>query len=238
MAAPEEFARRSFAYRKLTGAGASFAAHADAAVADHYGDPSSEADRARILGLTDLTAMRRCGFKGNGAIDWLQGQGVIVTAESNRAARQAGKELAVRLAPTEVLVLADPLASGGGLAASLPAAWSGEAVPPRAPRGFPLPRQDSHAWFLVTGEQAALMFAKICGVDLRPDKFPDLTVAQTSVARINAIIVRDDCQGTLAYHLLFDSASANYLWDCLIDAMEEFGGAPFGHAALGTICSR
>jgi sarcosine oxidase subunit gamma len=32
----------------------------------------------------------------------------------------------------------------------------------------------------------------------------------------------------LAYHVLADSASAPYLWDCLIDAMAEFGGGPVG----------
>jgi hypothetical protein len=31
---------------------------------------------------------------------------------------------------------------------------------------------------------------------------------------------------------LGDSASAEYLWDCLNDAMAEFDGAPVGLAAL------
>ena len=76
------------------------------------------------------------------------------------------------------------------------------------------------------------MFAKICGVDLRPGKFDDLAIAQTSIARISAIAIRDDRGGQPAYHLLCDSASANYFWDCLLDAMAEFDGRPVGLAAL------
>ncbi len=34
------------------------------------------------------------------------------------------------------------------------------------------------------------------------------------------------------YHLLFDSASAVYLWRVLLDAMAEFDGAPVGRGAL------
>ena len=83
-------------------------------------------------------------------------------------------------------------------------------LPPASLRGFPTPRQHTHAWFLVSGAQAATMFAKICGVDLRPGQFAPGRIAQTSVARLNAVIVRDDQGETLTYHVLVDSASAEY----------------------------
>ena len=76
------------------------------------------------------------------------------------------------------------------------------------------------------------MFAKLCGVDLRVDHFPDLAIAQTSVARSNAIVIRDDLGATPTFHLLGDSASAAYMWDVLLDAMAEFEGAPVGLKAL------
>ena len=34
-----------------------------------------------------------------------------------------------------------------------------------------------------------------------------------------------------AYHLPFDSVSAEYLWRILLDAMAEFDGAPVGRDA-------
>jgi sarcosine oxidase subunit gamma len=41
-----------------------------------------------------------------------------------------------------------------------------------------------------------------------------------------------DLGGTPAFHLLADSASAEYLWTCVLDATAEFDGAPVGWTAL------
>jgi sarcosine oxidase subunit gamma len=76
------------------------------------------------------------------------------------------------------------------------------------------------------------MFAKICGVDLRPAHFPIGAIAQTSVAKMSAIIIRADLGSTIAYHVCADIASADYLWTCLEDAMAEYGGRIVGLAAL------
>ena len=97
---------------------------------------------------------------------------------------------------------------------------------------FPVPRRDASFWFNITGEMATAMFAKICGVDLRPKSFANHMIAQTSVARSNAIIIRDDLGAVPAFHMLGDSASAGYMWMCLLDAMEEFGGKPVGLQAV------
>jgi sarcosine oxidase, subunit gamma len=76
------------------------------------------------------------------------------------------------------------------------------------------------------------MFAKICGVDLRASSFANHRIAQTSVARSNGIVIRSDLGGVPAYHLLGDSASASFVWRSVLDAMDEFGGAPVGLDAL------
>ena len=91
-------------------------------------------------------------------------------------------------------------------------------------RTYPLPRRDSHAWFALAGSRLPAFFAKICGIDLRLDKFADLSIAQTSVARLNAILLRADQGGAPVFHLLADSASAAYLLECLRDAAGEFKG--------------
>jgi sarcosine oxidase subunit gamma len=83
-------------------------------------------------------------------------------------------------------------------------------------------------WFHFVGALGPECLAKVCGVDLRLHRFADLTVAQTSLARLSTVIVRDDRSGGPAFHILADSASALYLWDCLIDAMAEFGGQLLG----------
>lgn len=95
-----------------------------------------------------------------------------------------------------------------------------------------LPRQDSHAWLLLTGEHVAAVMAKLCGVDLRPEAFPPGAVAQTSAARINVIVINLGEGDLPCFQLLCDRASAHYFWDALLDAMAEFGGQPAGINAL------
>jgi sarcosine oxidase subunit gamma len=228
---PTDFKRRSFLYRKLRDAGARFGELAGGAVALDYGDPTKEAETARRMGLADLSVLPRTGFKGAGTAEWLAAQGVVLPEESNQAARQADGALAARLAPRELHILGD-LEGSGALIERLESAWAAEPLPPQSPRGYPVPRRETHAWFLVTGASAAAMFAKICGVDLRPDRFADGRIAQTSVARANAVVIRDDRHGTLAYHLLVDSASADFFWPAVLDAMAEFEGAPVGLGAV------
>ncbi len=230
--APTQHLRRSFVYRVLTALGAEFATLNGAAVALRLGRPvEAEIALARRLALVDLSVLPRTGFKGNGAVEWLLAQGLRVGPDSNVAYRQSGGTLAARLAPSEVFLL-DDLDGEGRLVARLDKAWAWGAERPRQPIGYPMPRTDSHCWFAVAGAYAPVMFAKICGVDLRPEKFAQGRIAQTSVAKMSAIVIRDDRGETPAYHLLADSASAEYLWTCVADAMAEFGGAPVGLLAL------
>jgi len=228
---PENFSRRSFIYRTLVQAGARFVEIKGAAVAEDFGAPEKEAQTARRLGLLDLSPLPRTGFKGPGTVEWLSAQDVHVPGESNCAVRQAHGALALRLAPNEVMILGD-LAGQDVLPAKLNEAWDKEAGPPSTPRGFPLPRDETHAWFLVTGMQAPAMFAKLCAVDLRLHSFADGAIAQTSLAKMTATLVRDDKGRVPAFHILADSASATYLWDCLIDAMADFEGGPVGLGAV------
>jgi len=225
---PAAYARRSYVYRVLEEAGASFIELAGAAVAARFpGDAEDEAARAREMGLADITPLPRGGFKGRGAIDWLRRQGIAVGDDNNRAYPVEGGALALRLADSEAVILGD-LAAANDTCGQLDIEWSMET----ADGGYPVPRRSTNFWFLVTGRQAPAMFAKICGVDLRSHKFANHDIAQTSVARTNVVIVRDD-QGELPlFHVLGDGASAEYMWGCLLDAMEEFGGGPVGYLAL------
>lgn len=223
MTEPAAMTRRSPLYRDLAAAGATFDVIGDAAMAASL--PDSDGGALGALALVDLSPLPRTGYKGRDTADWMQKQGVSITSESNAAALQGDGSIAARLAPGEVVIL------GSGpddtLCARLDAAWSMDAG-----LVFPVPRRDTNLWLRITGAQAPAMFAKICGVDLRPQSFANHAIAQTSVARLNCIVVRDDIGDTLAYHILTDSASASYFWMCLTDAMQEFDGKPVGYADL------
>ncbi len=229
--APSAFARRSFVYRELAALGATFGEVRGAACALSCGArPEVEAGRARELALCDLSPLPRAGFKGRDTLAWLAAQEISVGATDNTAAVQADGARAARLAPTEVLVLSD-LGVRSTVCERLAAAWS----PEPEPGTYPVPRTDASFWFAVSGRHAATTMAKLCGVDLRPHKFADGRIAQTSIARLNAIAIRGDVGGVPVYDVLGDSASASYLWACLVDAMAEFAGAPVGLDALRTL---
>jgi sarcosine oxidase, subunit gamma len=223
MTAPDSFTRRSFVYRRLLAAGLRFGALADAALATAR--PPEGGDQA--LKLVDLSVCPRWGVKGRGALPWLTARGAVLPAADNRSVRQADGTLVARLSPGEALVLGPVPVAPSGLGAAIdqiPA--DGEAA------CYPVLRRDSHAWFMIVGDDAARMFAKLCGVDLSPGSFAQGQVAQTSVARLSAIVVRNDVGSRLAFSILADSASAEYLWECLLDAMAEFHGAVAGAECL------
>jgi sarcosine oxidase subunit gamma len=158
--------------------------------------------------------------------DWLSSRGAPLGSESNRAYPVSGGVLAGRLAPGEVLLLSS-LDGNGETIAGFEQAWTYELG-----NVWPVPRRDASFWFLVSGADSPTMFAKICGVDLRQKSFRNHSIAQTSVARTNCIVLRDDLERVPAYHLLGDSASAGFMWSSVLDAMQEFGGMPVGLDAL------
>jgi len=224
-AAPQDALRRSFHYRDLVAAGARFRPLGDGMIAADYGG-ADEIAAARNLGLVDLSPLPRAGFKGPGMADWFGSKGAPLGADSNRAYPTPGGMLAARLAPGEVLLLG-ALDGDDTAIADLERAWNYDIA-----GVWPVPRREASFWFMVTGKHAAAMFAKICGVDLRPKSFANHAIAQTSVARTNCIVIRSDLPSVLAYHLLGDSASASFMWTSVLDAMAEFGGTLIGHDAL------
>lgn len=231
--APTDNLRRSFLYRTLDALGATFEpVNGFAAAMDCGGDEAAETRAARHLGLADLSPIRRVGFKGWATADWLKAQGATFEDDSNRAYAQADGALILRLSPGEFVVLGD-LAVSGNTIDKLEAAWK-EAEPEGC---YLVAREEASCWLRLSGAEAPAMFAKICAVDLRPPAFENLRIAQTNVARLNAIILRNDAGTLPSYDLLTDIASAVYLWDCLIDAIAEFDGTPVGLSALRAVQS-
>ncbi len=202
--------------------------HDGAVVAGEVGrSADAEVELARRLAVIDCSTLPRIGFKGPAAIDWVAAQGVRVGTANNRAWRQPDGSWVARLADSEALLLA-PLAGGGDPCPALEAAWRAQ-----RPHGCALIlRRHVSGWLCLLGECAARLLAKLCGVDLRPRRFPEGSVAQTSAARTGVIIGRADVGAVPAYHLLPDSASTRYLWACILDAMREFEGRAVGLRAL------
>jgi len=172
------------------------------------------------LEIADASELPRLGFKGQGTLPAMRKRGLVVENQANHAFRQQDGALCMVLAASEVFLL-HPSNAKGGILASLENNWRIE----DGERTYPVPRRHSHAWFAVRGDASPAMLAKLCAVDFRPHRFNDLSVAQTSVARLNSIVLRADARGRLTYHVLADSACSAYMLSCLKDAAGEFEGS-------------
>jgi sarcosine oxidase subunit gamma len=177
---------------------------------------------AGAIAIRDCSNVGRTGFKGAGTTDWLQTRVDVLPKQPNLAVFPGGGAIIARLGKEEYLIL-DGCQPAESLAARLDCEWDQGGKQAERPCGFPLPRADSHSWLRLEGRCVPEMMAKICAVDVRASGFSPGFVAQTVVARIGAVLIRDGDAASYALHLLTDSASANYLWDVLEDAGAEFG---------------
>jgi sarcosine oxidase subunit gamma len=174
---------------------------------------------AASIDIFDLSDLPRSGFKGRDTLFAMQARGLKCENRANRAFRQDDDMLCLVLAATEVFLLG-PLGGDGARLADLETTWQIEG----AERTYLMPRRHSHGWFALAGDHVPEMLAKLCAVDFRPKVFGDLSIAQTSVARLNSIVLRADRAERHIYHLLADSTCSAYLLACLKDAAGEFGG--------------
>lgn len=175
--------------------------------------PESPGFSGDAMSLQDFSLQKRTGIRGVDAAAVLETLGSPIPDSPNQSRTEGFGALVLRLSAKEFWVLD---LDGGSAVERVDQADLNEKM------CYPLFCQHSHAWFVMTGDFLAETFAKVCGVDLREKVFPKGSIAQTSVARVNAIIVSHELEGKPAFSILSDSASASYLWGALQDAMAEF----------------
>lgn len=72
----------------------------------------------------------------------------------------------------------------------------------------------------LTGAASPALLAKVCALDL--DTAPDGSALRSSVAKVNAEIVRDDTGGQRSYLLACDRSYGRYLTAAITDAGAEY----------------
>ncbi len=87
------------------------------------------------------------------------------------------------------------------------------------------------AGLLVAGQQSRDLLSKLCALPFQPSEFPNHHVTQTSVAKVQAIIVRNDRGEAAAFELYVERPYGEYMWESILDAGQEFGIALFGQQA-------
>ena len=159
--------------------------------------------------LTDLNHCERIGVRGEDLTRWTQANNYTI-ADSNWAKQQTDGSLLLSLSPSELIWLGTIDTSQKDLVQV-----------EEDYQCYLLRRNDSHCWFHLAGQHTPLMLAKLCGVNLSPGVFDCLQVAQTSLARISAVIAREP-GGDPRFHILADSSYRAYLVDALCDAGSEY----------------
>ena len=200
----------------------------------------SQPDKARqaSLLLCDLSPLTRIGVKGQGIDSLLRRSALVAPKATNESVVQKDDSLCVRLAEGEVLLLSALDSAGTRDFVRLRQNLEGNTRTIQKERNtFPVSYQDSLCWLALAGDGASDLLATMCAVDLRDGIFAHGGLAQTSLARLSALVLRDPARrkGVPLFHLLADSASSLYLWDCLLDAMsvvERHGGAVCGRQDL------
>jgi heterotetrameric sarcosine oxidase gamma subunit len=146
-----------------------------------------------------------------------------------RAVRDSGGTLTAGSGPGEWLLLAAP-GRGPVLAARV-----GD-LATRCPGELVTATDVTHGRALVrlTGQRAAGVLAKVCGIDTSEPITPDGAAFRTSVAAVATDVIRDDTGGVPSYLLHCERSSGAYLFGELLEAGGEFGIEIDGFTTEGT----
>lgn len=167
------------------------------------------------LTIKDATTYSRVGFRGKGAEAFLISQGMPIPNNVNQTCLDQSGVMVLRLSQTEFWIIGinndhDSLIHSLEVSAN------------NVHNLYRLYCQHSHALLLLQGDNIPLMLAKLCGVDLSNNAFGTGSIAQTSVARVNAIVAYEKIQADNLYLVLCDIAYSQFMWDALEDASSEF----------------
>lgn len=188
-------------------------------VNDYVRVPDNNVMQNKQHDLRDLSHQLRVGFRGAGFVRCLKEEKGMEIPGINQAAQTETNILTLRLSESEFMFLQLDESEESALRSLVDKVQDlgSNSVNSEV---YKLPRQDSHACFQLSGLHCNDILAKLCAVDLRNESFANGQIAQTSMAHVGVIIVRKDIDELPAYLILVDSSLAEYLWDCLIGAMD------------------
>ncbi|MSX02183.1 MAG: hypothetical protein F2813_03370 [Actinobacteria bacterium] len=196
-------------------------------VAASYGDPVAEKQAcAESVGLAELSCLGVTELLGAPSVITQITADVAGTGAKLGEAVFAGGAWWCTVKPERILAITNP-ADTAELRASLEAAAasSGEVV-------SVTDLTSALTTFSVSGPLARDAFARVTALDVRDREFPVCGFMPGSIGRVPGLLLR---QGENSYLHTFGAASAQYMWESMIDAVEELGGRPVGIDALGPL---
>jgi heterotetrameric sarcosine oxidase gamma subunit len=175
--------------------------------------PAASYGTARAVRLDDLTEhLALLHVQGSGALDVLAqafGDGPRLPG----AVSDGGTALLAALR-TDVAAVLVPPSQAGSIARQM-TALAGKQI-------TLLDLSHGRALMALSGPHAAAVLARLCALDFGERAFPNRHAAQTSLAKVRALVVRAGDEATPRYLLAVDRSHGAYVWAALTDAMEEF----------------
>ena len=89
-----------------------------------------------------------------------------------------------------------------------------------------------YANLLLAGPKSRAVLGKLTSLRVSDDRLPNGACAQTSLAHVHAILLREDLPQTAAYHVLISREYAESVWEAMLHAGQEYHLRPFGWKAL------
>ncbi len=198
-------------------------------VAANYGDTIAEKKAcAESVGVAELSSLGITELLANPAVIEAITTEVAGTAAKLGEAVFAGGAWWCTVKPDRVLAITSP-----GDTASLRGRLESTAAA-RSELTSVTDLTSTLTTFSVSGPLARDTFARITALDLREREFPLCGFLPGSIGRVPGLLLR---QGPDSFLHTFGAASAQYMWESVIDAAEELGGRPVGIDALGPLGS-
>ena len=190
---------------------------------------AGDAQAARVIGIGDLSARRRCGFKGAGTAAWLVQQGLPIPSQPNTwlELTPGAGSLIARLGRTEFMI---EDAQGGTQCAAL----EGSAPPAKV---YPVLRQDAE--LVLTGERSEDLLLQTCSVEFAALDRAARPAVLTSMVGVGVTVIACPPGPAVSsadawrYRIWCDGSYGAYLWQTLVEIARELGGGPIGLEALG-----
>lgn len=89
----------------------------------------------------------------------------------------------------------------------------------------------AYAAFRLAGPLSMDVLKKLCPINLETRAFPSGQCAQTPLARVGSVILRDDFLGLMSYLVLVSRDYGEYVWRSVIGAGHKYRIRPFGLTA-------
>jgi sarcosine oxidase subunit gamma len=167
----------------------------------------SDANKAHLLGIADVSEQARAGVKGRGAADGLAALGLPIPTQPNTWNPLPDGGLIARLGLTEFLVEGDAL--------SVHKMMQNE----RALGVYPVLRQD--AAFALCGARVNELLLQTCNVDFRVLDAEPSAVVLTSMAGVGVTVLK---RNATTYRIWCDGTYGIYLLETLAEIATELGG--------------